>query len=70
MKFIKVHSKVGNEPIYINIKRIQSFSKAFDDENATILNMNTADFYYYIIETPEEIIKLIEEADKVGRKYV
>lgn len=68
MKLIKVHRLLSGESVYININKIMSFDfrehSKYSSESSTLLNLNTG-FYYEVIETPEEIIQLIKDAENV-----
>lgn len=59
MKIIKLH---GISEIYINVEHIDSFYRGHEFTTVYIGGSDKA--YHYIIETPEEIVKLIEEAKK------
>lgn len=59
MKIIKLHNI---SEIYINVEHIDSFYRG--REFTTVYVGGSDKAYYHVIETPEEIVKLIEEAEK------
>lgn len=62
MKIIKLHSTLmSNSEVYINIERIDSFYRG---DKSTVVYIGGSDEAYHVTETPEEIVKLIEEAEK------
>ena len=59
--FIKLTGSEGS--YYININQITYFEKADSKEIHTSIALNYMG-YIYVKETPEEILKLIEECEK------
>ena len=66
MNFIKLSNKCNSE-IFINPKYISSFYRE-NPKNCTIVyvvgEMVTVDSYYKVNETPEEILKMIQDSKK------
>ena len=62
----------GNNPIigihkvyearYFNVDKIENFSRL---ENTTYLYMSTSSAAFVVVETPEEIIQLIKQAEEI-----
>ena len=59
MKLIKVHYVDGDE-IFVNVEYIEIF---FSTENSNYLH--TLEDHLIVVETPEEIIQLIKQAEEI-----
>ena len=65
MRFIKLTEVIGknrNFERYFNVDKIENFKRM---AASTYLYMNTSNREFEIVETPEEIIKLIEQAEEI-----
>jgi len=65
MRFIKLTEVIGknrNFERYFNADKIENFKRM---AASTYLYMNTSNREFEIVETPEEIIKLIEQAEEI-----
>lgn len=65
MRFIKLTEVIGknrNFERYFNADKIENFKRM---AASTYLYMNTSNREFEIVETPEEIIKLIEQAEAI-----
>lgn len=63
--FIKLTNYFNRENIFINIQHIESMSRRKGDDKTEISTLTSKiDRYFLVIETPEEIIKMIEEMEK------
>ena len=59
MEIIKLHSTLGTE-IYINIEHIDLFHHSYEK---TVLLFGGSDEPIYVSESPDEILKMIEEVN-------
>ena len=59
MRLIKVHYVDGDE-IFVNVEYIEIF---FSTENSN--NLHTLEDHLIVVETPEEIIQLIKQAEEI-----
>ena len=59
MRLIKVHYVDGDE-IFVNVEYIEIF---FSTENSNCLH--TLEDHLIVVETPEEIIQLIKQAEEI-----
>ncbi|MEO5296783.1 flagellar FlbD family protein [Enterococcus cecorum] len=59
MRLIKVHYVDGDE-IFVNVEYIEIF---FSTENSNYLH--TLEDHLIVVETPEEIIQLIKQAEEI-----
>lgn len=50
------------EARYFNVDKIENFSRL---ENVTYLYMSTSNAAFVVVETPEEIIQLIKQAEEI-----
>ena len=65
MRFIKLTEVIGinrNFERYFNVDKIENFKRM---TASTYLHTSTSSAAYEIVETPEEIIKLIENAKEI-----
>ena len=56
--------KIYEPQIYVNKLNISTMNRSTGRNSFTHIIMNSTGTYLYVKETPEEIIKLIEEGEK------
>ena len=62
MRLIKLTESHTNDEIYFNADKIESFSRLDD---TTYLYMSTSSSAFEVVETPEEIMQLIKQAEEI-----
>ena len=60
-KFIILDDNYGINPLYVRKDSINAFYLNSTKKNETLLFLNGSDDPFHVIETPEEILKLINE---------
>ncbi|MDB3972860.1 hypothetical protein N9391_01115 [Gammaproteobacteria bacterium] len=63
MKFIKLHSMHCNGALWINPKQITWVNENRNGDNGVISFVGSEENYIHVTETPEEIVKLLEECE-------
>lgn len=62
IKLTEVQRTHGNFERYFNVDKIENFKRM---TASTYLYMSTSSAAYEVVETPEEIIQLIEQAEEI-----
>lgn len=63
IKLTEVTKYHGNNQRYFNIDKIENFCKYINGK--TYLYMSTSSAAFEVVETPEEIIQLIKQAEEI-----
>ena len=62
MKLIKLHASNSNKPIWVNPNYICSVSDSPAGRKESLITfIGENDGYFRVLETPEELVKLLEE---------
>jgi hypothetical protein len=62
MKFLKLTSTVDNNPIFINFEKVADFYR--HNDSTRIATISSDESHYSIVESPEQIMKMLEVGDE------